>query len=70
VGHAEAMLAYLGKMGFLVARSSEPSAWVQFFLYNNYNNYIINNKSDKTKFWNLRMTACHCKCATVSDVFK
>jgi hypothetical protein len=22
----------------------------QFFLYNNYNNYIINNKSDKSKF--------------------
>jgi hypothetical protein len=29
----------------------------EFFVYNNYNNYIINNKNDKNKFLNLRMTA-------------
>jgi hypothetical protein len=26
-----------------------------FFLYNNYKNHIINNKSDKNKILNLRM---------------
>jgi hypothetical protein len=26
-----------------------------FFIYNNYKNYIINNKSDKNKILNLRM---------------
>jgi hypothetical protein len=32
-----------------------------FFIYNNYNNHIINNKSDKNKILNLRMTARHCQ---------
>jgi hypothetical protein len=27
-----------------------------FFIYNNYNNHIINNKSDKSKILNLRIT--------------
>jgi hypothetical protein len=30
-----------------------------FFIYNNYNNHIINNKSDKRKILNLRMAARH-----------
>jgi hypothetical protein len=32
-----------------------------FFIYNNYKNYIINNKSDKNKLLNLRMAARHCQ---------
>jgi hypothetical protein len=35
-----------------------------FFKYNNYKNYIINNKIDKSKILNLRMSA-----RTTSDVF-
>jgi hypothetical protein len=30
-----------------------------FFKYNNYNNHIINNKSDKSKILNLRIAARH-----------
>jgi hypothetical protein len=32
-----------------------------FVIYNNYKNYIINNKSDKNQILNLRMTARHCR---------
>jgi hypothetical protein len=32
-----------------------------FYLYNNYNNHIINNKSDKSKILNLRMAARYCQ---------
>jgi hypothetical protein len=32
-----------------------------FFKYNNYKNHIINNKSDKSKILNLRMTTRHCQ---------
>jgi hypothetical protein len=34
---------------------------IQFFLYNNYNNYIINNKSDKNKILNLQMAVTRSK---------
>jgi hypothetical protein len=30
-----------------------------FFIYNIYNNYIINNKSDEIKILNIWMTARH-----------
>jgi hypothetical protein len=33
----------------------------RFFKYNNYKNHIINNKNDKRKNLNLRMTARHCQ---------
>jgi hypothetical protein len=32
-----------------------------FFIYNTYKNYIINNKNDKNKFLNLRMAVRHCQ---------
>jgi hypothetical protein len=32
-----------------------------FFIYNNYKNNIINNKSDKNKILNLRIAARHCQ---------
>jgi hypothetical protein len=37
-----------------------------FFIYNNYNNHIINNKSDKSKILNLQMIARHCQWRGVS----
>jgi hypothetical protein len=33
----------------LKAWADAHSIWTGFLLYNNYNNYIINNKSDKSK---------------------
>jgi hypothetical protein len=33
---------------------------LDFCIYNNYNNYIINNKSDKSKILNLWMAGRHC----------
>jgi hypothetical protein len=34
---------------------------LDFVIYNNYKNHIINNKSDKNKIVNLRMAARHCQ---------
>jgi hypothetical protein len=33
----------------------------RFFIYNNYKNHIINNKSDKNKILNLQMVARQCQ---------
>jgi hypothetical protein len=37
------------------------SLLTDFVIYNNYKNHIINNKSDKSKNFNLRMAARHCQ---------
>jgi hypothetical protein len=45
---------------------SHPEAIIFFYFakhhkLSHYNNHIINNKSDKSKILNLRMTAHHCQ---------
>jgi hypothetical protein len=39
----------------------QPSVLPDFVVYNNYKNHIINNKNDKSKILNLRMTVRHCQ---------
>jgi hypothetical protein len=46
---------------------------LSFFVYNNYNNYIINNNSDKkikSTNGSASLTVTRSKCVIVSDVFK